>query len=89
MEWVEGRLFANVWLTDKVVVIDPADGKVIAQLDLSGLLSPAEKRRADVLNGIAWQPSQRLLWVSGKNWPWMFALRLALPAVSMRPDAPK
>lgn len=89
LEWVEGRLFANVWLTDNVVVIDPADGKVIAKLDLSALLSPAEKRRADVLNGIAWQPSQRLLWVSGKNWPWMFALRLELPAVSMRPDAPK
>jgi hypothetical protein len=89
LEWVEGRLFANVWLTDNIVVIDPADGKVIAKLDLSALLSPAEKRRADVLNGIAWQPSQRLLWVSGKNWPWMFALRLELPAVSMRPDAPK
>jgi len=89
LEWVEGRLFANVWLTDNVVVIDPADGKVIARLDLAALLNPAEKRRADVLNGIAWQASQRLLWVSGKNWPWMFALRLELPAVSIRPDAPK
>ncbi len=89
LEWVEGRLFANVWLTDSVVVIDPSDGKVIARLDLSGLLRPAEKRRADVLNGIAWQASKRLLWVSGKHWPWMFALRLELPAVSMRPDPPK
>lgn len=89
LEWIEGRLFANVWLSDDVVVIDPADGKVIARMDLSALLSPAEKRRADVLNGIAWQSSQRLLWVSGKNWPWMFALRLELPAVSTRPDAPK
>jgi glutamine cyclotransferase len=89
LEWVEGRLFANVWLTDAIAVIDPADGKVIARIDLQALLGPAEKRRADVLNGIAWQASQRLLWVSGKNWPWMFALRIDLPAVSMRPQTPK
>ena len=88
LEWVEGRLFANVWLTDTVVVIDPANGQVIGRLDLSQLLNPAEKRRADVLNGIAWQASKRLLWVSGKNWPWMFALRVELPAMPMRPDPP-
>jgi glutaminyl-peptide cyclotransferase len=80
LEWVEGRLLANIWLSDWIVVIDPATGKVLGKLDLAALLNPAERRHANVTNGIAWQASQRLLWVSGKNWPWMFALRLELPA---------
>jgi len=80
LEWVEGRLLANIWLSDWIVVIDPATGKVLGKLDLAALLNPAARRHADVTNGIAWQASQRLLWVSGKNWPWMFALRLELPA---------
>ncbi len=88
LEWVEGRLLANVWLTDTIVVTDPGNGQVLGKLDLSALLSPAEKRHADVCNGIAWQASQRLLWVSGKNWPWMFALRLELPPAPIRPPQP-
>jgi len=79
LEWVEGLVLANIWLSDQVVAIDPADGQVRWRLDLSGLLSPGERRTADVTNGLAWQASTRTLWVSGKNWPWLFALRLGAP----------
>jgi glutamine cyclotransferase len=80
LEWVEGWILANVWYTDSVVLIDPANGEVRARLDLAGLLTPAEARKAEVLNGIAWHAPSRTLWVSGKNWPWMFGLDVTLPA---------
>jgi glutamine cyclotransferase len=80
LEWVDGWLLANVWQTDAIVLIDPADGSVRGKLDLRGLLSSAEAARADVLNGIAWHAPTRTLWVSGKNWPWMFALEVQWPS---------
>ena len=80
LEWADGWILANVWLTDVIAVIDPADGSVRGRLDLHGLLSRDEARRADVLNGIAWHASSRRVWVSGKNWPWMFALDVELPS---------
>lgn len=85
LEWVQGWVLANVWLTDRVAVIDPADGQVRGRLDLDGLLTPVERRRADVTNGLAWHAPTHTLWVSGKNWPWMFGLSLQLPP----PPAPR
>lgn len=85
LEWVEGWILANILASDAVVAIDPADGRVAWKLELGGLLEESERARADVLNGLAWQPSRRLLWASGKEWPWMFALELKIPP---RPAAP-
>ena len=76
LEFVNGALFANVWLTDVIVRIDPITGKVTGHLDLSQLLSPMERLRADVLNGIAWDGASRRLLVTGKHWPKLFALEL-------------
>lgn len=85
LEWVDGWLLANVWQTDSVVAIDPRDGCARWRLDLGRLLTPWERHRADVLNGIAWDPSTRLLWVTGKYWPWLFALEVELPPL---PEVP-
>lgn len=85
LEWVDGWLLANVWLTDSVVAIDPRNGCARWRIDLGRLLTPRERHRADVLNGIAWDPSTRLLWVTGKYWPWLFALEIELPAL---PEVP-
>lgn len=83
LEWVEGWILANVWYTDAVVLIDPRDGTVRGKLALEGLLSNQEAKRAETLNGIAWHAPSRTLWVSGKRWPWMFALKVDWPTPGM------
>lgn len=72
LECVEGAVYANVWQTDDIVRIDPASGQVTAVIDASGLLTPAERQRAEVLNGIAWDPTAKTFLITGKLWPKMF-----------------
>lgn len=81
LEWIEGEVFANVWQTDVLVRIDPATGEVSGVVDLSGLLSDrgGMDPTNDVLNGIAWDPEGRRLFVTGKNWPSLFEIRLTGP----------
>ena len=77
LEWVEGELFANVWQTDRIARISPATGKVVAWIDLSGILSPIYRREGDaVLNGIAYDAKQKRLFVTGKLWPSIFEIKL-------------
>lgn len=77
LEYVKGEIYANVWMTDLIARIDPADGRVLGWIDLTGLLDPADKARgADVLNGIAYDPRQDRLFVTGKLWPKMFQIEL-------------
>lgn len=78
LEWIEGQIFANVYLTDKIVRISPEDGRVTAWLDLSDLrtrLKPSGK--SEVLNGIAFDEESGHLLVTGKYWPQMFELKLS------------
>ena len=80
LEWVQERVLANVWLTDEIVVIDPASGAVTARLDLSHLYPTGQRgRRADVLNGIAYDARDGTLLVTGKFWPRLYRLRLLAP----------
>jgi glutamine cyclotransferase len=82
LEAVEGAVWANVWHSDELVRLDPADGRVEARLDLSPLravLGDPGDRSIDVLNGIAWRPETRTLLVTGKLWPVLFELRLDEP----------
>ena len=72
LEWVDGVLYANVWQTDRILRIDPATGRVTAEIDASGLLSARERVGADVLNGIAWRPDTKTFYITGKKWPKMF-----------------
>jgi glutaminyl-peptide cyclotransferase len=72
LECVEGSVYANVWQTDDILRIDPTSGKVTAIIDASGLLAPPERQRAEVLNGIAWDPSRKTFLITGKLWPKMF-----------------
>lgn len=77
LEWIDGRIWANVYTTDQIVIIDPATGVVEGIVDLTGLL-PAEARTpsTDVLNGIAWDAAGRRLFVTGKNWSKLFEIEL-------------
>ena len=75
LECVGGSVFANVWMTDEIVVIDAKDGTVTAVIDAAGLLTPVERARADVLNGIAHDPKSGDFYVTGKLWPKLFRVR--------------
>lgn len=76
LEWVKGEVFANIWQTDRIARINPVNGRVVGWIDLTGLLPEAEKRYADVLNGIAYDPATDRLFVTGKLWPKLFEIRL-------------
>lgn len=77
LECVRGEIYANVWQTDKIARIDPADGHVTGWIDLTGLLTPAEiSEGADVLNGIAYDSLGDRLFVTGKLWPKLFEIQL-------------
>lgn len=77
LEWIDGAIWANIWGSDRIVVIDPASGEVTASIDLRGLL-PAQEYRpgTDVLNGIARDPADGAIWVTGKRWPWLYRIEL-------------
>lgn len=75
LECVDGQVYANVWQTDRIVRVDPADGRVTAVVDASGLLDPERRAGTDVLNGIADAGGGELL-LTGKLWPSTFRVRL-------------
>lgn len=76
LECVDGKVWANVWQRDEIVRIDPTTGVVEATVDASGLLTPQERRRTDMLNNIAWIPERRRFVITGKLWPWTFEVEL-------------
>jgi glutaminyl-peptide cyclotransferase len=76
LEYIRGEVFANVWQTDRIVRIAPADGRVTGWIDLTGLLPAAERRADAVLNGIAYDAAADRLFVTGKLWPRLFEITL-------------
>jgi glutamine cyclotransferase len=78
LEWVKGEVFANIWLTDRIARIDPVTGKVKGWIDVSALSAASGRRgRDDVANGIAYDSRKDRLFVTGKNWPVLYQIRLA------------
>ena len=81
LEYVNGKIYANVWKRDTIVEIDPGSGRVTGILDLKGIL-PKDQRPRDreaVLNGIAYIPKTDTFIVTGKNWPYLFEIELVKP----------
>ncbi len=77
LEMVKGNIFANVWLTEQLVIISPQTGKVIGVVDLRGLLNKqGTAAKANILNGIAYDPDGDRLFVTGKYWSKLFEIRL-------------
>ena len=75
LECVDENVYANVWEHDYIVRIDLASGRVTHQIDASNLLTRAEARGVDVLNGIAYSPETDTFYITGKWWPKMFEVR--------------
>ena len=77
LEYVEGELLANIWLTDKIARISPVTGAVTGWVDMSGILSPMYRNGTeDVLNGIAYDSAHKRLFVTGKLWPKLFEIKI-------------
>jgi len=74
---VKGEIWANVWQSDQIARIDPATGKVLGWVDLSGILSALDRSgKEDVLNGIAYDAEKDHLIVTGKKWPSIYEIKL-------------
>ena len=84
LELVGDLLFANLYGSDEIAVIELGSGAVVAVVDASGLLTEEEAAAADVLNGIAYRPGAGTFLLTGKYWPWVFEVRI----VGYDPDAP-
>lgn len=77
LEWIGGKVWANVYLTDMIVVIDPQTGNVEAKIDCTGLLPEALRDEyTDVLNGIAFNPADGRLYLTGKYWKRLYEVEL-------------
>ncbi len=77
LEYVQGEIYANVWQTDRIARISPADGRVVGWIDLAGLTSEADRlENGAVLNGIAYDILGNRLFVTGKLWPKLFEIKL-------------
>jgi len=77
LEYINGEIWANIWMTDLIARIDPASGKVIAYIDLKGILrDPDTDTSIKVLNGIAFDKEGNRIFVTGKNWPELFEIKL-------------
>jgi len=74
LEYINGSIYANIWSTDRIAIIDHDTGQVTGWLDLAGLLpdDPENTRLVDVLNGIAYDRDKDALYVTGKLWPKLF-----------------
>ncbi|MCJ7654113.1 MAG: glutaminyl-peptide cyclotransferase [Dehalococcoidia bacterium] len=77
LEYVNGKVYANVWKTDRIAIIEPQDGRITGWIDLSGLLRTQDySGHVDVLNGIAYDAQADRLFVTGKLWPFLFEIKL-------------
>ncbi len=77
LEYIDGKIWANVYTADEIVIINPKDGKIEGVIDCRGLL-PRNLHTAetDVLNGIAYNPEDGKIYLTGKNWPKLYEVRL-------------
>jgi glutaminyl-peptide cyclotransferase len=76
LEYADGEILANIWYDDRMARIDPASGQITGWIDLTGLLPFRQRRENDVLNGIAYDAQKKRLFVTGKNWPKLFEIRI-------------
>lgn len=77
LEWIDGKIWANVWRENQIVQIDPQSGRVVSYLDLTGLLAQNDANNGeDVLNGIAYDAQKKRVFITGKLWPKLFQIEV-------------
>ena len=77
LEWIDGKIWANVYTTDRVLIIDPKTGVVEGMIDFTGLLKEEDvSDNTDVFNGIAYDTATKRIFVTGKNWNKLFEVEI-------------
>jgi len=76
LEWIDGKIYANVWQKDAIMIVNPISGAVESVIDLSGLRSKTSATNEDTLNGIAYNPATKTIFITGKNWDKMFEIKI-------------
>jgi glutamine cyclotransferase len=76
LEFINGKFYGNIWQKDAIAVINPQSGAVEAVIDMSGLRKLVTNEGAEVLNGIAYNPKTKTIFVTGKNWDKMFEIKV-------------
>ena len=77
LECIEGLVYANVWMTDEIMVIAPESGQVVTRIDASSLRGELSSNEGiDVLNGIAYDPEREIFYLTGKLWPDIFEVHI-------------
>ncbi len=77
LEYIDDRIYANIWQTNRIAIIEPANGDIVSWIDLTGLENQLDYRVGiDVLNGIAYDSEDQRIFVTGKLWPNLFEIEL-------------
>jgi glutamine cyclotransferase len=77
LEYIDGYIYANLWQTPYIIKIDPASGKVVGRLNLDTLVNEVSNKSPghDYLNGIAYNPATKTVFVTGKRWPTIYEIK--------------
>lgn len=77
LEFIKDKIFANIWQSSSICIIDPKSGNVTGWIDLKNLVPKEFRTHADnVLNGIAYNPSEGTIYITGKKWPYLYELKI-------------
>ena len=76
LEWINGKIYSNIWQKDGIAIINPANGKVEGYMDMRELRKSVKSTEAEVLNGIAYNPKTKTVFVTGKYWDKMFEIKV-------------
>jgi glutamine cyclotransferase len=77
LEYIDGKIYANVYLTNEIVIINPETGKVEGKIDLTQITPQKYRNEHDlVLNGIAYNKQNNKLYITGKRWDVLFEIKL-------------
>ncbi|HEX7492772.1 MAG TPA: glutaminyl-peptide cyclotransferase [Bacteroidales bacterium] len=77
LEYINGEIWANIWVNNHIARIDPVTGKVLGYIDLNGILPTSDHNaETDVLNGIAYDNKAKRIFVTGKRWPKLFEIKV-------------
>lgn len=77
LEWIDEKIYVNVWQKDAIAVVNPSSGAVEGILDLSGLRKSIKFPQAEVLNGISYNPKTKTIFVTGKQWEKLFEITVS------------
>ena len=84
LEYINGKIYANVWQQEKIAVINPQTGQVEAWINLSGIQNPPSQDPDNVLNGIAYDAKGDRLFVTGKRWSQLYEIKLISTLIKIK-----